>query len=268
ERLRVQRTHGRDSAGARGTGRHQGVRRADRGRRGRPRGRRAGDRRPDRPERRRQDHVLQLPDRDGDTHQRAHQLPGTHAERQAASGHRERPGPHLPEHPTVPQHDRPGERAGGPPLPHEPGRALRARPWTAVSARGSRWAGSRPRAAAVRRDGPSRRDAGSQPALRRPAAARDSPGARHRSGSVAPRRAHSRHEPAGDGVGHAARTPHPGAGAGHRGDRARHALHLQPLRPGGRARPGTEAGRGHRHRGAAGPESGGGLPGQAGGRWL
>jgi branched-chain amino acid transport system ATP-binding protein len=76
--------------------------------------------RPDRPQRRRQDHLLQRAHRP--VHARQRHL---RARRQALQAHRRarsgqgRHRPHLPEHPPLRRHDGAGERDGRPPHPHQ-----------------------------------------------------------------------------------------------------------------------------------------------------
>ncbi len=99
------------------------------------------DRRPDRPQRRRQDHLLQLHHRHlrrrptGDVvisparAANSRRINGLQAQPGHGAGH----GPDLPEHPPVPGDDGPGERHDRPPLPDQrrrPGRgpAAAARP--------------------------------------------------------------------------------------------------------------------------------------------
>jgi branched-chain amino acid transport system permease protein len=83
-----------------------------------------------RPQRRRQDHAVQLRHRGVPPHQRRH-LGERPVDRGplAPSHHRRRRRPHLPEHPPVPEHDRPRQRHGGrrrPPSHERPRRPRRA----------------------------------------------------------------------------------------------------------------------------------------------
>ncbi len=246
--------------------RDDAVRRAARARRCvvRPDG--GPDHRPDRAERGRQDHVVQLPDRPVRTDVRL----GVAARRAAApgpgAGDREGHRADLPEHPAVPLDDRRGERPGRAARPDEAEPAVVAAARAEVQAQRGRGARAQRGAAQLRRARAVLRRAGAQPALRRPAA----PGDRPRPGDgpvgAAARRADRRDERAGD-RGHPAadlRDPGPGGLGGRH--RARHQVHLHPLRPGARAGAGGAAGGGEPGRGARRPPRGRGLPrGPAGG---
>ena len=88
-------------------------------------GRAGRDRRPHRAQRGRQDHVLQLPHRACRPHDGRHPVRGKRINGlPPGPDHQGRRGPDVPEHPPVPPHDRPGERAGRPALPHPRGGGL------------------------------------------------------------------------------------------------------------------------------------------------
>ena len=89
------------------------------------------------------------------------------------------------------------------------------------------------------------RQSGPQSSLRRSAPAGDRPGPGHRPQVGPAGRADRRHEPAGDPAGRGPDLQDPRPGTGRRRDRARHAVHLQPLRPGALPRPGPDVDRRH-----------------------
>ena len=100
--------------------RAQGVRRADRGQRHRLHDPDRLDRQPDRPERRRQDDVLQHAHRRLQADRGPDRVRRPRRHRQAAArDHRARDRPHVPEHPPLPAHDRARERARRHALPAE-----------------------------------------------------------------------------------------------------------------------------------------------------
>ena len=166
---------------------------------------------PDRPERRRQDDVLQhdhgrlqADRRRGDLRRRGHRRPA------AARDHRARHRPDVPEHPPVPADDRARER---------PRRACTA------ACKGGIF-GSILRTPRVRREEREARERAAscstycslaaaarrlraQPLLRRPAAARGRARAGDAAQAPAPRRADRGHEPAGDGRVHRLRRAPP-----------------------------------------------------------
>ena len=89
----------------------------------------AGDRRAHRPQRGGEDHVLQLHHRHLSAHRRDRPASPARAQRQARRlhdpqrheaqrDHVARHGPHVPEHPSVPDHDRARKRHDRTPLPH------------------------------------------------------------------------------------------------------------------------------------------------------
>ncbi len=185
-----------DSRRARG---RQALRRRRGPRRGRPGRPARRHHRADRPQRRRQDHVLQHRDRPhlarrGPHRVRGHQHRGTPAERDR----RARDRAHLPVDPALPADDRAGERAGGRALP--PARERTRRRAASGIGRGRRGPRSRAgaRAARVHRPRRQRRRSRAQPAVRRPAPARDRPRARDRAAAPPARRADRGHEPARD----------------------------------------------------------------------
>ncbi len=141
------------------------------------------------------------------------------------------------------------KRAGRPPHPDE-GRFLVRDPARPRLPQGrSRLPRPRHGTPRVRRTGEEGRPPLPQPPLRRAAQARNRPRTRQRARPAPPRRAHRRHEPAGDASHRGTRLRHPRQGHRRPRHRARHALHLQPLRPRRRPRPGREARRGRqRHR--------------------
>ena len=170
------------------------------------RGRARRHHRADRPERRRQDHRVQL-------HHRLLQADRRHDDA-APAGRLAVPAraharlrhqlagegrPHLPEHPPVLRHDGAREPAGRPAQPaddrlrlHRPRRA-RHRRLSRAPSRGDR-AGE----VLAREDRPHRprRRSGRRPALWRPAPPRDRPRHVHRPGAALPRRAGRRPQPA------------------------------------------------------------------------
>ena len=117
---------------ARDQGRQEELRRPARGRRRRPHGRGRVDHRADRPERLGQDDAVQ-PGHRRDAARRGRDLVRRHAHRPAAAvgAGPPRPGPHLPDHPAVHEHDGAGERgvaaADGQLGAHGQGRRQRAR---------------------------------------------------------------------------------------------------------------------------------------------
>ena len=123
---------------------------------------------------------------------------------------------------------------------------------------GSRGRGRR--AAGVRRAATGGRHPGPQPLLRRPAPAGDRPGAGQRAGDPAPRRASGGHEPGRDAGDRRPGAPHPGPRCRRGRHRARHAVHLRPVRPGRRPGPGPQAGGGHAGRGPGRRPGHRGLP--------
>ena len=130
---------------------------------------------------------LYIPTEGTVTLQRQHPAP------QAPPGHPGRHRPHLPEHPALRQHDRPGERPRRPPhaAPRRPLPPSCAAPASARRGRHPRTGHGAPR---VRRPRPKAdRAARPQPPLRRPAQARDRPGPGQRpavcSSSTSPPRA-------------------------------------------------------------------------------
>ncbi len=140
--------------------------------------------------------------------------------------------------------DRPGERARRPAHPHQGG-LLVGRPARPRLPQGrERLQGTGHGTAGLRGPGPQGRPPRPQPALRRAAQTGDRARPRQRTGAAAARRADGRHEPAGDPGHRGTRLRHPGHGHRRPRHRARHALHLQPVRPRGRARAGREADRG------------------------
>ena len=193
-------------------------------------------------------------------------LRGAAAAAGPGAGDREGHRADLPEHPAVPLDDRRGERPGRAARPDEAEPAVVAAARAEVQAQRGRGARAQRGAAQLRRARAVLRRAGAQPALRRPAAPGDRP--RPGDGPVGPaaRRADRRDERAGD-RGHPAadlRDPGPGDLGGRH--RARHQVHLHPLRPGARAGAGGAAGGGEPGRGARRPPGGRGLPrGPAGG---
>ena len=157
----------------------------------------ARDRLAHRPQRRRQDDVLQLHDRALQAHHRARPL-------QRQGHHRQAPGPrhpsrrraHLPEHQAVPDDDVDRERAGRDARAdalarHRDGAAHALQP-----ARGEGVLRQGARALELRRPQAPQR-AGHEPALRRSAPAGDRARAGLRSAAAAPRRADGGHEPEG-----------------------------------------------------------------------
>ena len=170
-------------------------------RRGRPRRRRGRDRRADRAQRRRQDHVLQLPHRPvradrGRDPVRRQARSGLRPDRVTKAGIartfqniRLFANMTALENVLVGRHCR--TRAGVIVRRSSAGRRFRREERESVETRG--------RAAGVRRPGRHGRRAGPQPALRRPAPAGDRPGPGHRARAAPARRADGRHEPAGDG---------------------------------------------------------------------
>ena len=110
------------------------------------------NRQPDRPQRRRQDDVLQRADRPVPTRRGAGDARRPRHHRAApAQDRRARRGPDLPEHPAVRPDDRRGERQGGDAQPPAVGR-VRHHPANALAApRGEARARRRARAARVRR---------------------------------------------------------------------------------------------------------------------
>ena len=179
--------------GARARRAADGVRRG-----GRPAGdrrrRRAGrDPRPHRAQRGGQDDGLQLHHRGLPSHRGRHPpRRGDHLRRPSPRGDPGRRGPHVPEHPPVPQHDGPGERddRGRLPPPHQrPRRPVRPGP---PPAGGAGEPGRGPPPAAAGRHRPPGRRPGPQPALRRPAPAGDRPGGGHPAPGAPARRARGR----------------------------------------------------------------------------
>ena len=156
-----------------------------------------------------------------------------HHRQGAAHRHPGRRRAHVPEHQAVQDDDRARERAGRAPRAHEGAHHRLDPPHAVRAARGARDRGVRGRPAQVRRHlGPPADDLAAQPALRRPAPARDRARARLGSEAAAARRADGGHEPAG--VRAAARAD--GDPAHERGiidaaDRARHEGRHERLRP-------------------------------------
>src|SRR5438876_847892 len=151
------------------------------------------DREPHRSERRRQDDLLQhhrrsIPPDERNDHLRRPQHLGPTAAPDHAARHR----PNVPEHPTLSQHERAGERHGRPSLAHE-GHAIRGDPSNAArAARRARDGRAVPRAPEVRRPRGPRQRHREEPALWRPAPARDGARARDRAEAAAARRADGR----------------------------------------------------------------------------
>ncbi len=162
------------------------------------------DLRPDRPERRRQDHVLQ---RDhGPVHAGFGRL---QARRRAVHADRRVPGgegghrAYVPEHPSVRRHDRAGKRDGRPPRAHEARPDRRGVP-DAVGAQGrARDQGTRAGTAGVRRRAAIRGLHVAQPVVRSPAPSGNRPRAGDRSEAARARRTGRRHERDGEGRAHA-----------------------------------------------------------------
>ena len=161
------------------------------------------------------------------------------------TGHRGRHRPHLPEHPALRQHDRPGERPRRPPHPHQGGLCSRscARPRlpqrdeaAPANAPWNSWSSS---ACATTADHLARNlPYGEQRKLEIARALASDPGLLLLDEPTAGM------NPQETGATENSSSP---SATGHRRPRhrARHALHLQPLRPGRRPRPGREARRGH-----------------------
>ena len=179
----------------------------------------------DRPERGRQDDVLQPAHRRLQADVGHDPLRRRRRHRQAAArDHRARHRPHVPEHPPLPADDGARERARRDELP--PARRHPRRDPAHALACGAR----RPTAREKAREllvysGPAAapRGAGRLAALRRPAPARGRPCARDRSEAAPARRADGGHEPAGDGRVHGLRPQGPRREGPHRpADRARH----------------------------------------------
>ncbi len=162
--------------------------------------------------------------------------------------------PHLPEHPALRQHDSPGKRPRRPPHPHQGRPVVRTPPRPRLPQSRSRLPRTRhgtPRVHRPRRQGRTPRP---QPPLRRTAQAGDRPRPRQRTRPAPPRRAHRRHEPAGNPGHRRTRLRHPRQGHRRTRHRARHALHLQPLRPRRRPRPGRKTRRRRQRRVVQGDE--------------
>ena len=173
-----------DGQPARGDRHAQGVRRARR-RLGRRLHDPAGiDRQPDRPERGREDDVLQHDHRRLQADARPGRVRRRRPDREAAArGHRARDRAHLPEHPPLPGHDLARERPRRDALPAEERDPRRHPPHAEGEARGGRGEEAGARAARLLLAVRSRRGLRPQPPVRRPAAARGRPGARDRSRS-------------------------------------------------------------------------------------
>ena len=170
------------------------------------------DREPDRPERRRQDDVLQHAHRRLQADGGPRRLRRRGRDRQAAArDHGARHRPHVPEHPPLPEHDGARERARRHALAAE-GQRLRRRSSGRRGVRREEARGAGARARAARRSpacGASSDEFGEEPLLRRPAPARGRARARDRAEAAAARRADGRDEPAGDGGVHAVRRQAP-----------------------------------------------------------
>ena len=188
------------------------------------------DHRHHRPQRRRQDHGLQLHHRLLQADQRAHAAEPRRCRRRRRRGcaHRLRPalaqdgggpdlppgaharlrdrgaGPrraHLPEHPPVPRHDRAREPDRGAAQPADGGVGLDgAGPLRRPPLRRGRGPRRRARQVLARQGRPhgARRRSRRRPALRRPAPARDRARHVHGAGAAVPRRAGGRPQPARD----------------------------------------------------------------------
>ncbi|CAA9463797.1 MAG: Branched-chain amino acid transport ATP-binding protein LivG, partial [uncultured Solirubrobacteraceae bacterium] len=180
---------------------HEAVRRPDGGQRGVLRGPRARHRLDHRPQRRRQDDVLQHAHRPLQADNRRGALRRARRNQQAPRpDHRDGGRADVPEHPPVRDHERRRERPGGPARAHARLRP-RIHPAHAGSAtRGARRPREGPRAARLRGGQvrllrPRRR----APRLRRSAPRGDRASAGLGSKAAAARRADRRHEPTGDG---------------------------------------------------------------------
>ena len=223
---------------------------------------------PDRAQRRRQDHLLQRDDRRLPAHRRRVRFDGQSARQaQAVPDHPARHRPDVPEHPAVHQTMTALENVmvGRRRAQHRPGCHRRAVPHAPACAGRRR---RRERAARellrLRRASAQRsRGAGAQPVLRRPAPARDRPGAGDRAQAALPRRAGRRLQPRREGAADGPDPQGPRRGLHRAAHRARH-------EPGhGRHRPDRGAGvRPQDRRGRAGrdprqPGGHRGLPGSA-----
>ena len=210
------------------------------------------DPRPDRPERRRQDHLLQPADRVPAADPRHDPVQGPrHHRHEAGHGRPARPGPQLPDLRRIPASDGAGERA--------PGAAARARRQLRLLALGNGAEGlrrPRPRVAVRCRPVRLRRHRGRRPALRPEARAGDRHHAGARPRDDAAGRTHRRHGARRRGPhrradqAHPRRPHHPDGGAQSVGRRrpVRHHHRADP-RPGagrGRLRHGVEESRSDR----------------------
>ena len=166
----------------------------------RPRGRAGHGARADRSERFGQDHLAERRQRHLSAHrgQDHSSTASTSPDLEAARAGRAGYGPHLPEHPPVPDHDRAGERDGRRAARQQPDRAR------------ARSAGARARCRRCEFVGhPAPRAHGrAQPAVRAPAAGRDRARTGRASQAAAARRARRRIEPDREaGAGGAAQAP-------------------------------------------------------------
>ena len=118
-----------------------------------------------------------------------HVRPPGDGQAQAQPDHSARHRPNLPERPAVRRDDGSGERGGRHRCPAPDLRSGRHIPNPAAPSRGTRRHRSRHGAAGIRRRRRPRHGKGAQPALRRPAAAGDRPGAGHRTEAALPGRA-------------------------------------------------------------------------------
>lgn len=170
---------------------------------------------------------------------------GTVLPPQAPPRHPGRHRPHLPEHPALRQHDRPGERPRRTPHQDQGRPLVRPPARTRIQEGRSRLPRTRHGTPRVHRPPGQGRPPRAQPPLRRPAQTGDRPRPRQRPRPPPPGRAHRRHEPAGNPRHRRTHLRHPRHGHRRTRHRARHALHLQPLRPRRLPRAGRETRRGH-----------------------